>query len=476
MKGDFSRVTFDPTRHYSGVLQQQGRVTLDADANEQVAILLHYVRTLASDLLGPHAVPAGDAFELAADANGLHLTRGHCYVDGILVENHADDWSYTEQKDYPLPEHDPLSEQIHIHQGLTCWVYLDVWERYITALDDDDIREKALGGPETCGRSKVVWQVKGLPYDAGMPDIKDFEPSATPMAGWRGLSEAYLAARVDPGRKDDDPCVLPPDSMYRGAENQLYRVEIHEGGQAEEATFKWSRDNGSVTAAWIDTKGNDLVVSRTHGLKAGNWVELSDDTLELQGKPGRLVKLVKVEDDLLSVDPATVPAEGIAWSEKLIKPKVRRWDQVETEDLALTKGAVPVKETQAGAETSDVVWINLEDGIQVQFLAGGEYRTGDYWLIPARVAIGNIEWPSELDPAGNAAPAMTRPRGIEHHYAPLGFVEWDGENVILQTCRCEFAPSVHCTREAKAATPDLSSKRTVTVSKTKAKTLAAGGR
>jgi len=311
MKGDFSRVTFDPTRHYSGVLQQQGRVTLDADANEQVEILLHYVRTLASDLLGPHAVPAGAGFELAVDTNGLHLTRGHCYVDGILLENDVDDWSYTEQKDYPLPEHDPLSEQIQIHQGLTCWVYLDVWERYITALDDDDIREKALGGPDTCGRSKVVWQVKGLPYDAGMPDIKDFEPCATPMAGWRSFSEAHLAARVDPGSTDEDPCVLPPDSMYRGAENHLYRVEIHEGGQGEEATFKWSRDNGSVTAAWMDTKGNDLVVSRSSGFKVGDWVELSDDTLELQGKSGRLVNLVGVEGDLLSVDPATVPAEGI---------------------------------------------------------------------------------------------------------------------------------------------------------------------
>ena len=205
-------------------------------------------------------------------------------------------------------------------------------------------------------------------------------------------------------------------------------------------------------------------------------MELSDDTLELQGKSGRLVKLVRVEGDLLSVDPATVLDEGIGWSEILIKPKVRRWDQVETEALVLTKGALRVKETQAGAEASDVVWIDLEDGIQVQFLAGGEYQTGDYWLIPARVATGNIEWPSELDPAGNAVPAMTRPRGIEHHYAPLGFVQWDGEDVTLQTCRYEFAPSVHCTREAKAATPDLSMKKTVTVSKTEAKTLADGDR
>ena len=31
MKGDFSRRTFDPRKHYSAVLQEQGRVLTDAD-------------------------------------------------------------------------------------------------------------------------------------------------------------------------------------------------------------------------------------------------------------------------------------------------------------------------------------------------------------------------------------------------------------------------------------------------------------
>jgi len=45
MKGDFTRDTFDRTKHFSRVLMQQGRVTLDADFNEQTAIDLHYFRT-----------------------------------------------------------------------------------------------------------------------------------------------------------------------------------------------------------------------------------------------------------------------------------------------------------------------------------------------------------------------------------------------------------------------------------------------
>ena len=44
MKGDFSRQTFDPKKHYSAVLMQQGRVQLDADWNEQHAIDRHRSR------------------------------------------------------------------------------------------------------------------------------------------------------------------------------------------------------------------------------------------------------------------------------------------------------------------------------------------------------------------------------------------------------------------------------------------------
>ena len=38
MKGDYSRDTFDPAKHFTRVLMQQGRVQLDADWNEQAAL------------------------------------------------------------------------------------------------------------------------------------------------------------------------------------------------------------------------------------------------------------------------------------------------------------------------------------------------------------------------------------------------------------------------------------------------------
>ena len=167
MKGDFTRDSFHPIKHFSRVLSQQGRVTVDADANEQSAILLHMLRQLARDLIGPYAAPRdeGGFTIVAAGSGGFTIEAGRYYVDGILVENDAD-CSYGAQPDWPVPADDPLAAWIKAPvANKAFWLYLDVWERLITSVEDSSIREKALGGPDTAARAKVVWQVKGLPID-----------------------------------------------------------------------------------------------------------------------------------------------------------------------------------------------------------------------------------------------------------------------------------------------------------------------
>ncbi|MGI8549713.1 MAG: DUF6519 domain-containing protein [Dehalococcoidia bacterium] len=95
MYGDFSRLSFAQARHYSAVLLQQGRVSLDADTNENTAILQHYLRTLARDLIGPHGGagnqgdPAGFSITIKKDSSPLDLevSAGRYYVEGLLIEN-----------------------------------------------------------------------------------------------------------------------------------------------------------------------------------------------------------------------------------------------------------------------------------------------------------------------------------------------------------------------------------------------------
>jgi hypothetical protein len=57
MKSDFSRDTFDVTKHFTRVLMQQGRVQLDADWNEQEAVMVHYLQAPAADLFGSSGGP-----------------------------------------------------------------------------------------------------------------------------------------------------------------------------------------------------------------------------------------------------------------------------------------------------------------------------------------------------------------------------------------------------------------------------------
>ncbi len=60
MKGDFSRSSFRPEKNYSRVLMQQGRVQLDADWNEQLAILAHRDEIRTLDILGQSGAPEGN--------------------------------------------------------------------------------------------------------------------------------------------------------------------------------------------------------------------------------------------------------------------------------------------------------------------------------------------------------------------------------------------------------------------------------
>jgi hypothetical protein len=443
MRGDFSRDTFDPVKRFSRVLQQQGRVHLDADSNEQAAIVLHYLRTLAADLIGPFAGPQGDGsgFKIAdVSAEGFAIGRGRYYVDGILCENEPAAVRYESQPDLPSPP--------ELTVGTGYLVYLDVWERHVTALEDDDIREKALGGPDTATRAKVVWQVKvGTVDELELPQTGTLASRRDAIrSGWSDIVQRLrspragcLRARLNPPAGSTDPCLTSPESRYRGAENQLYRVEIHRGGPAGTATFKWSRNNGSI-ATRVTLSGTELTVDDARGFTAGRWVELTSDAQELRGSAGRLVKVIKVDGDRLSLEsPVSVPADvadGEEWP-----TKVRSWDQRKNSAVTLQEGAVPLTESAEAAG-----WIPLEDGIEVQFLPRADatapniYNAGDYWQIPARTATGGIEWPVTGDDPPQSLPRS--PRGVRHHFAPLALLTTNASAAgwTATDCRTEFPP------------------------------------
>jgi len=456
MKGDFSRQTFDAGNRFLRVLMQQGRVQLDADWNEQVAILLHHLQTFAADLIGPHGGPYGVDLGFAirekienAVLSDLRISNGRYYVAGILCENPIE-VTYFTQDDYPIDKtKNPLPNTPFL-------VYLDVWERHVTMVEVPDLREKALGGADTATRSKLVCQVKTVGVNTG-PSCSSV-PWQTLLNQWQPANRGMLKARAQkPAKPETDLCSISPEARYRGAENQLYRVEIHAGGAAGTATFKWSRDNGVTVFPIKELRTNasgaspTTIVTVTHlgrdqrfGLAEGDWVEIVDDDYALLERAEKLLKVIRIDPVNLLVTLEGTPASGTGL-DKNKNPFLRRWDHKAGNPakggLELRDGAAIIREG-----SGDTNWLNLEDGVQIQFQTqfqtGATYRTGDYWLIPARTITGDIEWPMQEDPAdkNKLIPKAQPPHGVTHHYAPLAVVSGGGTALRIEDCQQCFEP------------------------------------
>jgi hypothetical protein len=475
MHGDFSRLTFRPGKGYSAVLSQQGRLQLDADINEQAAIQLHALRQVAADLIGRHAGPVNSgpnvtparttAFEIAyeppqgAGSANLAIGAGRYYIDGIMVDatkptplravsetgkgaQEPTLWTYWTQPDAYL---DMENDADDLPELFPLLVYLKVWERFVAAVEDPDIQETALGAllPDTTGRAKVMWQVLPIrPADDLKVDSDDATVLRRQFDAWADERErpaAWLAARAQqPAGTSDDPCLIPPDSRYRGPENQLYRVEVHRAGQAgtdaaQSATFKWSRENGSVIfpVSEIDGTWVTLGAAGRDGkldLHVGDWVETVDDAYVARGAAEDLLQVAEVDVAGRRVRLSAEPGLDVGrLSDR--HPYLRRWDQQASaapSAAQLWEGAVQIQEG---------TWVGLEDGVQVWFATGGSYRTGDYWLIPARTMTGDVEWPRDL--AG--APLLMAPDGIHYHYAPLAVI-WSPKGGSALDLRQQFGP------------------------------------
>lgn len=239
MRAEFSRMWFDRPdgrrKHYAAVLHQQGRVWLDADWNEEVLTRMRLAELATRDAVGPCGTPdpPGTGFQIAAGADGdLKIAAGRYYADGILAELDKDT-TLTGQHDLPDVGKlflDELKKALADGESRSGLVYLEVWRRHVTHLEDPTIREVALGGPDTTTRLKTVAQVRVVPLPNALecPAAHEYLPED----GGGTLTVAQKPTAAPPG----DDCRLPDESNYTGLENRLYRVEIHDPGEVPGAS------------------------------------------------------------------------------------------------------------------------------------------------------------------------------------------------------------------------------------------------
>ncbi|BDC51024.1 hypothetical protein F183_A33400 [Bryobacterales bacterium F-183] len=414
MPADYSRNTYRPERGYTSVRLQQGRVPLDADWNEQVDIEAGLRRAALIDLIGGACAPASlpDSFKVSLGGGFVRAAAGRMWVRGHLCQSDTQ-----------------LRTQLPTAPGRYA-VYLEAFERLITAIEDPEIREVALGGPDTAVRTKIELHLRVVPVPQNATCLS-LQGAALP-----GQTTGRLTASTGQ-QPAATPCVVPAAAGYARLENQLYRVEVHRSGTVGATpgpTFIWSRDNSCITAEWLKLDGVEVVIPDAGrddvlGFQDCRWVELSGEDADIDGVSGVLVEVIGRSTDADGHYRLQIDAHGqsVPDPSTLKHPKVRRWDH----DSEIASG---IDIPSGGAA------VPLEGGIEVTFGAGF-YREGDYWMFAARTfsgaTIGDILWPR--DPITNA-PLSKPPDGVERFFARLALIDINPGALpsVEEDCRSVF--------------------------------------
>lgn len=400
----------------------------------------------------------------------LCIGPGRCYVDGLLcrAESHATLKS-------------PELQSAESHQRFL--VFVDAWERYVSAFEDASLRDPALAGLDTMGRLRTM----AVPYVVPMDD-----PGA--MLG-------FLAA-LDHDRAQI--AVDLADNLLQS--NQLYRFEAHAGGSAatvappnDAVSFELLRPDDSANA------GNRRKIRLPQQLAAawecGQFLQLVDQTGAASGTilqvascanrdadgewmfvdnvPAGLIGTVRVrpiasmlwsKDNghavfpidrvITSDDTTTIDLFDEAGRASLLnigdvvvitsEDRIQAFHagiattiaNVSTNVPGMVSVVVPVSITDPGAGATLRRWDGLlpalaqpdtkpaiTGDLTVRFSDSGVYRAGDYWLARIRPdADAPLDW--RYDP--HRVAAFLPPFGIAHVYAPLAFVEVrsDGPHVV----------------------------------------------
>ena len=498
MAVDLSRVTFDPSKHYSVLLHQQGRVSIDADLNEAQDIRRYREETTAVDVIGPTGCPrasGGYAVTAVPGSGDLLISAGRMYVDGILAELTPTPVTVTmtgpDQVTVPTWDLDgdafAPGQYVQLSAGGGGPSLMQVQAVMPPAGQAD--RMLTLTGPIAGYAEGQAATLRRQPSLACQPDSYAPRPALKP--GWyrayldvwnqeetwiqdpqtreialggpdtagRLRVRAQVKIDTNPVAGQNPAC---PDAFGAGwaagfpvttgtltaqidpgtATTSPCLIPPGTGYQGPENQFyrvqvdQAGHDGAGATIKWQRDNASVLTpVTQVNGTTATVTNVGLDDSRGFSAND-----LVEPSDDRSDLDGVPYPLQVVATQPTQSPPQIQLKTPLPGIDpslhakLARWDGSAPIP---ASGQNQ---WIALEGGLQV-FFAAGYYRPGDYWLIPARtptgVSPGTIEWPT--DDAGNALPRP--PAGVGHHYAPLALVHFNG-NAFDQTadCRPVFPP------------------------------------
>ncbi|MDD2465762.1 MAG: DUF6519 domain-containing protein [Desulfobulbus sp.] len=414
MKTQISRNSFQADKAYSGLYLQQGRMITDADWNELTDIEKKQLIAALKDVVSCGA-PKSDGLRIVADPEGsvnVLIQPGTLYAEGVAAQLSAEgNVAINGQPDYPIQAD---------YSGQNLRLYADIWERTVTALEDESLMDPALHGADTATRMQTMLQVKWC-ASSGTEAIDPLDTKVNPP---QGDAELRLRLALMSGAADScDPCTSHVDVDERIG-NYLFRVEVHHYDTAARIlTLKWSRDNGAEACR---------VAEMPIGFNQGPWIWefYDDDTERLLGN--HFAANAKNLRGLLR-ETFTVPTGA-----KEPKTFVRQWDGYLSIDLktltnpthifngmdrsvALAQGAAGSASHGRVSVSDGRISINLERMELHLDTKDKVFVAGDYWLATVRESVqvsGQYVLPAM---EGLAAPVQgALPHGICHHYLLLG--------------------------------------------------------
>ena len=159
MTADISRHSLRPAQKFTGVVRQQGRLPLDSDETEDSDLGALMLRQMVTETICERGSP-DDGFRISApvvanQALNFTIAPGAFYLGGSRLASDGD--QYRDQPDWlsvTIDNPGPAIPAANTQRIDLVW--LSGWEQTVTATEDSELFERALGGPDTTAR-RPLW-------------------------------------------------------------------------------------------------------------------------------------------------------------------------------------------------------------------------------------------------------------------------------------------------------------------------------
>jgi Family of unknown function (DUF6519) len=445
MGSDRARDTHNETRQYRRVVQQQGRVVLEADTNEARLIAAEELRHEMLDVIGPHGVPRdpitgnrGSGYHihaLNAHTGDFRIGTGLLYAGGWSVRQQDAALTYGHQPDWhdgPVP---PLAE-VETAAPRQEIIYLRLREQEVSAVEDPALIETALGGPDTAQRVRLVRRVGRAA--AATSEDRVMHRSAFGQIDWGTPGIVLLEDQTTLGRTTALTVGFDPThKAYIGTDNQMIRVQ---GGMAATTNpavatrILWAYNNASALYVATIPDPKDLAtlklvttpVDVAHQPKSKQYAEVLLAAADLgsgayvAAPSGALVQVAQPYDPKTQTIGLLTPLP--ASYATAVPLFVRIWEN--SIDVAAAFGKAAALIDAKGNPTG--LQVELTDATN----QAAAVLPGDYWSFAVRPSMPTSIYPPRYTEAQS-------PDGPREWVCPLAMIDWTRKHI--RDCRPSFS-------------------------------------